>query len=196
MPRRKIAFVKNYFYHVFNRGSRKQNIFLNDNDYQRFLEKTKKYKEKFKISILVYCLLPNHFHFILQQSSTIPISNFLHSVTNSYGKYFNIKNELIGPLFQGRFRAKLIESEEYLLHLSRYIHLNPSPFLSSKEKFSNYPYSSYQFYTGTGKIDKENIVNKEIILSYFSKTQPYLSYKSFVEGKEKDFENISHLILE
>lgn len=120
-------FQKNSYYHVYNRGNRKQNIFLSHRDYTRFLKKTKEYKDKFGVTILCYCLMPNHFHFLLRQDTDVPLTTFMLRLGTSYAKYFNIKYEEVGSLFQDRFRAKLIETDAYLLELSRYIHRNPLP---------------------------------------------------------------------
>ena len=111
-------------YHVYNRGNRKNKIFLNVKDYQRFLRKLKEYTKKFDVSLVCYCLMPNHFHLLLVQKDESAITKFMLSLCTSYSKYFNIKHELVGRLFQARFRAKIVETDEYLLHLSRYIHLN------------------------------------------------------------------------
>src|SRR3989338_6740768 len=122
-------FQKGSYYHVYNRGNRKQSVFLARRDYKRFLEKTLKYKSKFGVTIMCYCLIPNHFHFLFKQNTDIPITSFMLRLSTSYAKYFNIKYDQVGSLFQGRFRAKLIETDEYLLHLSRYIHRNPKEVL-------------------------------------------------------------------
>lgn len=170
------------FYHLYNRGIRKLNIFLEVRDYERFLQKLVEYKEKKDTSLLCYCLMPNHFHLLAQQKSNIPITEFMHLLGTGYAKYFNTKYELVGSLFQGRFRSKIIDNEGYLLHLSRYIHLNSlelNPY-SRKEMLTNYRWSSYsEFVKDSGTLCD----GKEIILDYFSKTLPNLSYREFVESK-------------
>jgi putative transposase len=171
-------FQKDAYYHVYNRGNRKQAIFLQERDYQRFLAKIREYKELFGINILSYCLMPNHFHFLVQQTSDTPITMFMLRLGTSYSKYFNLKYTQVGSLFQGRFQAKLIESDEYLLHLSRYIHRNPVNLLGENQKLSSYIWSSYGSYLGESV---DPIANSLPVLSYFSSNYQLADYKTFVE---------------
>ena len=178
-------------YHVYNRGNRKNKIFLNVKDYQRFLRKLKEYTKKFDVSLVCYCLMPNHFHLLLVQKDESAITKFMLSLCTSYSKYFNIKHELVGRLFQARFRTKIVETDEYLLHLSRYIHLNPVEL--TRMNPVDYPYSSYKNYLGTKKSDW---VKPNFILNFFNRDKmiPYLktypSYEKFVEGFGKEDEGI------
>lgn len=182
-------FQKGSYYHVYNRGNRKQNIFLARRDYKRFLEKSLKYKSKFGVTIMCYCLMFNHFHFLLKQDTDIPITSFMLRLSTSYAKYFNIKYEQVGSLFQGRFRAKLIENDEYLLHLSRYIHRNPMEILPSTPgvELANYEWSSYPSFI---KGSKNELVDPDFILNYFSKKNFSQDYKSFVEYESIDNEDV------
>lgn len=190
-------FQNGFYYHVYNRGNRKQNIFLSYRDYERFLKRVKEYKEKFKISILGYCLMPNHFHFLLRQDSDLPLTSFMLRLGTSYAKYFNIKYGEVGSLFQDRFKAKLVENDEYLLQLSRYIHRNPKEILSSTPgvELVNYQWSSYPTYL---KLANDELTESTFILNYFSKTNLAKDYKNFVEYDFKDEEllSISDLLLE
>lgn len=170
------------YYHVYNRGNRKQQIFLQDRDYERFLEKVAEYKKKFPIKILAYCLMPNHFHFLLQQLATNAISRFFSNLCNSHSRYFNIKYETVGSLYQGRFKAKKVGKDEYLVYLSRYIHLNPVDLFSylGKEALNQlllYQWSSFPIYLSG---NNNEIVEVETILGYFSKKEPVADYKNFV----------------
>jgi len=173
-------FQKGFFYHVYNRGNRKQNIFFSRRDYRRFLEKIREYKSKFGITIICYCLMPNHFHFLLRQNTDIPVTSFMLRLSTSYAKYFNIKYDQVGSLFQGRFRAKLIETDEYLLHLSRYIHRNPKEILPSTPGvgLDKYEWSSYLSFIDKNKAE---LVDPTFILNYFKKNNPKEDYKTFVE---------------
>ena len=170
------------YYHVYNRGNKKQQIFLQDRDYGRFLEKILEYKKKYPLKILAYCLMPNHFHFLVQQLGENALTKFFGDLSNSHSKYFNIKYETVGPLFQGRFKAKKVEKDEYLVHLSRYIHLNPTDlfsYLSGNllEVFLNYPWSSLSVYLSR---TNDELISTDIVLSYFSKKDPVSDYKNFV----------------
>lgn len=175
-------FENGIYYHIYNRGNRKQQIFLQNRDYERFLKKVVEYKKKFSINIVSFCLMPNHFHFLLQQLATNAISRFFSDLCNSHSRYFNIKYETVGSLFQGRFKAKRIEKDEYLVHLSRYIHLNPVELFSFLDKkvtqqLVQYRWSSLPIYL-TGK--ENEIINQKPVLQYFSRKDPVADYKDFV----------------
>lgn len=205
MPLRQTFFAKDCFYHIFNRGNNKNPIFFSQADYSRFLEKLKEYKDQLGISLISYCLLPNHFHLELRQNTDIPLSYFLGRLLNSYARYLGIKYELIGHIFQGRFKAKLIENESYFLQLSRYIHLNPikegllqlqisgnrkrhfDTYL--RDKLRQYPWSSYQEYLS---LNRANLVEKDWILGSF---KTWRGYRHFVEAglSKYDLEELGSL---
>lgn len=144
------------------------------------------------IDIISYCLMPNHFHFLLQQKRHGGITEFISKLTNSYTKYFNIKNNRSGPLLQGEFKAVHVKTDEQLVHLSRYIHLNPLVGYVIKD-LETYHWSSYLEYVG---ITKVNICSKKIILNQFNSAD---SYKQFIldqvdYGKQLEF--IKHQLLD
>ena len=192
-------FENGSFYHIYNRGNRKQQIFLNYKDYERFLDKVLEYKKKFNISIVAFCLMPNHFHFLIQQLSSNTISKFFSDLCNSYSKYFNTKYETVGSLYQGRFKAKKVDKDEYLIHVSRYIHLNPVElFGPSKNLIDNlfdYKWSSLQSYLTP---IKNQIVDTDTILNYFSKKNPVEDYKKFVVSNIKvpAYPAMEHLVFD
>lgn len=147
MPIRKIELIDNEFYHVYNRGIRKENIFLNVKDYERFLLKIDEYKRKFNIKICAWALLPNHFHMIVKaQVRTYPnaITSFFLKLQQSHAMYFKIKYQKIGSVFQGRFNAKQVYDEEYLIQLLHYIHRQPSHHDISAD--NTWPYTSLSSY--------------------------------------------------
>ncbi|MDO8638894.1 MAG: transposase [Candidatus Daviesbacteria bacterium] len=195
-------FVTDGYYHIYNRGVEKRDIFIDRRDYLRFLETLNYYRKSplpVKLSdfrrgnlgikkievqeeivrIFCYSLMPNHFHLLIQQLADDGISKFMRKLSDSYTRYFNTKDERVGPLFQGTFKAKLIETDEYLLQLSKYIHRNsfPLPMWESK----TYPYSSYKYYLSG---EKHPFCDTKFILSYFSKNNPNLDYQSFVGESE------------
>ena len=94
-----------------------------------------------KIELISFVLMPNHFHFELKQKSKKEIESFMRSLITKYSKYFNRKYDRVGPLFQGRYKAILIKSTEYLLHLSRYIHCNPIELLAGNQQLESYPWT-------------------------------------------------------
>jgi len=162
---RKIPFAEGYYYHVYNRGTEKRKIFLKNPDYNKFLEQIKKFNfpkntPKY-VEIVAFCLMPNHFHFLLIPVVDNGIPLFMQKLGTGYTMYFNKKYERTGVLFQGPYRCILIESDSHLLHLTRYIHLNPVKLIEPewKEKgiknwdktnkfLEKYHWSSYKCYIG------------------------------------------------
>jgi len=144
-----------------------------------------------KIEILCYILMPNHFHLILKQIGKNSMELFLKSLITKYVQYFNRKYDRVGHLFQGRYKAILIEKEAYLLHLSRYIHINIQEMLKD-QRLIDYQWSSYSSYIkGIGP----RWLKKDYILSYFKQAQGFSfdSYQGFVEGyKEKSEDEIKN----
>jgi len=146
-------------------------------DFRRGLIRLKETgNQKELVKILAYCLMPNHFHLLVQQLVDGGVTGFVKNLANSYTRYFNTRHERIGALFQGAFKARLIETDEYLLQVSKYIHRNSYSLLQWKNKM--YPYSSYRYYLF---LDKHPFCDPSYILSYFSANNPKLNYKSFVE---------------
>lgn len=144
------------------------------------------------VDFVCYVLMPNHFHFLLQQVRDGGISEFVSKLTNSYTKYFNTKNKRVGPLVQGQFKAVLVETNEQLIHLSRYIHLNPLVGHVTKN-LENYLWSSYNEYIGNGNT---NVCSKDIVLGQF---KSFNSYREFVLDQAdygKKLEIIKHQLLD
>lgn len=196
MPYRTTPLATGEYYHIFNRGVAKGNVFANAYDYHRFIKTMQYYalsdeKPKFSnffpnshqinnanrtVSFNAYCLMQNHFHFLLKQDSDGGISEFISKLINSYTKYFNTKYKRIGPLFQGQFKAVHIDSNEQLLHVNRYIHINPSVAYLVKT-LEEYRWSSYPEYLD----DHLGICEKNIILKQFSNKE---SYEKFILDQE------------
>lgn len=176
MPRRRVSFYRNGFYHIFNRGNRKQDIFYSSEDYDFFLNLFNKYKNQYEVSLLCYCSMPNHFHLLLQQLSDYPLSQLMHDFCLTYSKYINEKYKFVGSLFQNRFKAKEINTDESLLYLSKYIHRNPKDLEDSSP--NRYTVSSFSEYLGNYR---RKLCNTQLILDYFSRRNPKLDYLRFVE---------------
>ncbi len=186
------SFIQGGYYHVFNRGNRGEKIFVQTKDYKRYLEKLKEYKKKHNVSILAYCLMPNHLHFLIRQNGPEPISSLFQRLHTAYTMYFNSKYKTGGHLFEGRFKTKMVTRDEYIRHLSRYIHLNP---LEMVKRLPAYNWSSYPTY-----IDDvvDDITDTKIILGQFKRknqTQEDAKreYKLFVRSSEKLPEKIKDL---
>lgn len=203
MPGKNILknYVENGVYHIYNRGVEKRDIFTSKNDYIVFLYFLKQYllslddpekdhstKERIllrrsfkdKIEIMAFCLMPNHFHLVVRQKGKNDMTEFMKCLGTSYSMYFNGKYSRVGSLFQGRYKAALVLSDDYLLHLTRYVHLNPveAGLCDLAEK---YEFSSYKDYIGENKI---KWISPKFVLDYFSQNNSLLGksdYKKFVE---------------
>lgn len=212
MPYRTTQLVNDNFYHVYNRGVAKLPIFSNKSDYQRFLETITYYqikgpkprfsyliRKKFLdfnksqkiVEIIAYCLMPNHFHLLVKQCGEGGITEFARKFSDSYTKYYNIKYKRVGPLFQGEFKAILIQSDEQLVHLMRYIHLNPLVGNLTKDLL-NYPWSSHFEYLNNA----QKICNKQPINSFFKTVDDYKSFLIDHAGYAKQLDYIKHQTLE
>ena len=183
------------YYHVINRGNNREKIFKNDRDKEKFLEYLKKANERFSVIIHTYCLMSNHFH-LLVETPEPNLSVAMQWINVSYATYFNRKRGRHGHLFQGRFKAILIDADEYLKHLSRYIHLNPvrAKMVSSPSK---YQWSSYCAFIGRQKTPQ--FLETDWLLSNFgkSKKEAKQKYKDFVEGADvKTLENPHRQVIE
>lgn len=183
--------VKRYsseaYYHVYNRGVAKQTIFADDEDYTVFLGLFKRYLSKGpvvdnegrdyqslygKLILLAFCLMPNHFHLLIYQEDPQGMTRLLRRVATGYAMYFNKKYDRVGPIFQDRFKAVLIEDDSYLEHISRYIHLNPEDYRSWR--FSSLPYYLY------GR--RAEWLKPELILAMFKDVQEYENFLNDYKG--------------
>lgn len=146
------------------------------------------------ITLLSYCLMPNHFHLLVKQTDADTIDRFMNSFAVRYSMYFNRKYRRVGPLFQGIYKAVLVTSDEQLLHLSRYIHRNPIALASQDTLLQGYSYSSYPQYIG---LSHTAWVHPEEILAYFSKSKKR-GYQKFVEDttEETGMDMIAKIILD
>lgn len=138
-----------------------------------------------EITLLAYCLMPNHFHFLIKQKNAQSIDKFMNSFGTRYTMYFNRKYKRVGSLWQAVYKAVLVNDDEQLLHLTRFIHKQALSNLGEESQPS-----SYLDYL---KKRKTEWINPEEILSYFGNNNPKLSYKSFVDQTEdlKIIENLT-----
>lgn len=212
MPRRIIPFASGYYYHIYNRGVEKRSIFQNNRDYGRLIKTIKYYQLEgpkprlskflnssiFKldlnskiVEIICYCLMPNHFHFLIKQLKDGGITEFISKLSNSYTKYYNTKHSRIGPLLQGEFKAVLVEGEEQFIHLSRYIHLNPIASLLVKD-LKNFRWSSYEEYIS----NSNGICSKEDIMGYFKSPRDYEQFVLDQVSYAQSLERIKHAVID
>jgi len=123
MPIRKQELLNDQLYHVYNKGL--CDIFRGNNDCRKFILNVKKYSKKFRVRIISYALMSNHFHFLLMQEVDNSTRNFMTKVQQSHAMYFNVKYSRKGPLFISRFKAKAVTTEGYYIEIRRYIANNP-----------------------------------------------------------------------
>lgn len=223
MPTRRVPLVNESIYHVVNRTIDSKKVFSSRRNCERFFQlssyyrsskatigfsklerlnleikkevlKQIPYKKYFKINILAFCFMPTHFHFLLKQNKENGISEFIANITNAFTRYFNIKSERKGPIFLPRFRAERIKSDSQLIHVSRYIHLNPfsGDLVKNFRALVEFFWSSYQEYV----TDTKHLLSddRETILSLFDYQRR--RYQDFVEDQadyQRSLEELKYL---
>ena len=125
MPVRRTPFLAGHFYHIYNRGVNAGRVFFGLDNYKYFLSLVAKKLSRHRIRIVAYFLMPNHFHLLLRPDLDETVAAFMNSLCGAYARALNRQRGRRGPLFQGRYRSIEVEAEAYLIHLARYIHLNP-----------------------------------------------------------------------
>jgi len=193
-------------YHIYNRGVEKREIFLDDSDYLRFIHNLYEFNgndaaRKFSVcenitkinsnkqgnlsvEILCYCLMPNHYHILLRQKRDGGIVQFMHKLGTGYTMYFNERYQRSGVLFQGKFKAVMIDNEAYFKHIPYYIHSNPLEIIEPDWKIDgindmkkclqfleNYRWSSYADYIG--KKNFPSVISKEFFTTILGNNYQY-----------------------
>ena len=168
------------FYHVTSRGNDRKNVFKSKHDREKFLEYLESATQRYNALIHAYCLMDNHYHLLLETpSGNLP--QIMRHINGAYTTYFNVKRARTGHLFQGRYKAILVDIDEYAKELSRYIHLNPV-----RAKMVETPevhcWSSYKFYIGKEK--PAEWLYRDLILGYFGKkvSAAQKGYQEFVNA--------------
>ncbi len=188
---RKEHIVDDEFYHVYNRGNNRQTIFLDDDDYASFDRRLKECANRYDVQVLVYCLMPNHYHLILSQGTGGSIASMMHALTTSVAKRFNIRYCRSGHLFQGPYRCKRLVSNEYFTHVARYIHIN-AVVAGLADRPEDWKYSNYATLVGRDEgylhptrakvtFSKSNDSDKGNLLLSFFDNEPR-QYKEFVDA--------------
>lgn len=222
MPIREDVFQNNCYYHIFDKTIENKNVFSTEKIANEFIQtflyyrsinssikfskfKTLKQKEHekiqseimnrdtFKIDIVSYNLMPDHYHFIIKQVRERGIITFMANILNSITRYYNILNDRKGPIFLTQFRSKKIYTEEQLVYISRYIHTNPyaDGVIDEIDDIFNYPYSSIKSYIGYKNIEK---INTQDVLSYFE--NDINRYKNFIlrnADDQKEHKYLQHI---
>lgn len=224
MPGRLELLVTGEIYHVFNRGIDRRPVFTSIKEYDRayktisyyrfarppvklarFLALREELRDELMrnlemsfdklIKIYSFCLMPNHFHFLIRQEIDGGISKFLSNFQNSYTRYFNVRNERTGSLLMDQFKTVRIETNEQLVHISRYIHLNPYTgyVIKTMEELENYPWSSLSNYLG---LRKSEIIDTELVMSSFKDVDTYREFILDQAEYQRELKAIEHLIIE
>jgi len=165
-------------YHVTSRGNEKKDIFSSPEDYEQFKSYLYEAREKFGYKLHAYVLMTNHFHLLIETPEA-NLNRLMHYINGSYTGYFNRHNRRVGHLFQGRYKAILVDRDSYLMELSRYMHLNPVR-AGMVGKPEDYQYSSYRSYIFPAG---ENIVDRDMILGMVSNKpkEAFERYRYFTE---------------
>ncbi|GBE28168.1 transposase IS200 like protein [bacterium BMS3Bbin03] len=174
-------------YHILNRGNDKQNIFFEPENYLFFMRRLRHYVQKFDILVICYCLMPNHFHLCLEETVERGISRAMLGLQTSYAKAINKRRGHTGHVWQDTFKYVHVDTDEYLLHLTRYIHLNPVK-AGMAEKAEDWEFSSYRDYIG---LRRGTLPKRDIIWSYFSTTA---AYRQFVEDYQEEMMGEKYLL--
>ncbi len=194
--------VDDSYYHIYARGHNKQKVFRDDEDFLFFIGLFRRHLSPKEVvdksgrsyphlwgdlELLAYCLMPNHFHMLVYQVEQASMSRLMRAIMTSYSCYFNRKYKKTGPLFETRYKASLIDSDEYLMHISRYIHLNPGDWQA-------YPYSSIHAYFGVGQ---EDWLQPGRIIELFGSApvyadflDDYVSYKKSLDKIKDELANL------
>lgn len=201
---RKTIITAGEYYHIYNRGNRKQNIFLERNDYVRFLflilylqssipiynigyavahfikhrvfnnSLNEKVAHMRTVDLAVFTLMPNHFHLVVYERKESGISSYMQRVQNAYAKYFNHKYQTAGHVFQGPYQSVHIENNEQLLHVSAYIHRNQREISEWKNKEQDYLWSSYHDYANENRWGE--LLSQKIISKQFLDPSEYVDF--------------------
>lgn len=223
MPYRKIIHATGEIYHIFNRGVNRMDIFSSVASFSRFIDLMEYYhfantrnsfsnfkrrpaeereeimdelyrENELRVEIFAFCLMNNHFHILARQVAENGVGDFTRNIQNAYAKYYNLKSNRSGPLFQPMFKSVRIEDENQLLHVSRYIHLNPSTgHLVSIKNLPTFPWSSLSCYTDNSY--EFPFIDTELILGMLNKNK----YKYFIYNQaeyQRELHKIKHLTLE
>lgn len=224
MPYRTTALTNGEIYHIFNRGVNKQSIFWDERDYNRVIDsmiyysfikpqirysylnrllpderaqvwKELRAKHDRLVDLIAYVYMPNHYHFLLKQLTDDGITHFLGTWQNSFCRYVNTRHSRIGPLFQGQFKAVRISTDAQLVHVSRYIHLNPhtSLIVNDKKELEEYPWSSFSEYINP---KAPSICQKDIVLGQFKDSDSYKSLVFDQADYQRSLKRIKDLLID
>ena len=199
MPSRNVlkADIADNFYHIYARGNSRGKVFADDEDYQFFLKLLRRYlsaeeaKDPYgisypnfynKLELTCFCLMPNHFHLLIYQHQQGAMAGLMRSLLTSYSRYFNKKYQRSGPLFESRYKASRIDADNYLEHITRYIHLNP-------RQWRGHEYSSLKYYLLQ---NQESWIRPNRILALFKSPHEYEQFVEDYSGHKQMLDILKH----
>jgi REP element-mobilizing transposase RayT len=172
MPSKRPEYLPGHYYHFYNRGAHRLSVFREEDNYLFVLRKMKAYCRSLHLVPIAYCLLPNHYHWLVRQDGEEPAGRLPQRVFNSYGKAYNKRYDHSGTLFEGDYRVKRIDRPAYLLHLCRYIHANPV-IHGLVDDVVDWPYSNYLEWIG----EREGtLVDHEFVRAHFPVADDYRAF--------------------
>lgn len=193
MPYRRIQFAQGQYYHVYNRGSGRQPIFREEDNYLFTLRLVRKYASALGITVVAYCLMPNHYHLLLRQDGADAAGLLPQRIFNSYTKAFNKRYGRSGTLFEGRYKAIYVDKDHYLLHLCRYIHANPVKH-GVVRRLKKWLYSNYLEWIGARH---GTLVDQDFVREHFPVPQAYAQFVlDYLAGVDALPEGIAAYLLE
>jgi putative transposase len=188
MVKRNVKFLRGKYFHIYNRGANKKKIFFEEENYFYLLKKLKHYSKKYEFSVIAYCLMPNHFHFVFRQDGDNPLNIPIAFLFNGYTKAVNKRYNRTGTLFEGPFKSIEVENVNYLLELCRYIHRNPVDD-GLVEKLEDWKFSNYLEWIGTrnGTLVDLKFRDKHFkdAKNYESYVKDHISIKQAIKGLTK-----------
>ena len=168
-----VPWMRGHYYHLYNRGMSKTAIFREEDNYHYVLLKARRYCQDFQLSMIAYCLMPNHYHFLVRQDGLQRAGKLPQLIFNGYSKAYNKRYDHSGTLFERRYQSKHIKQDSHLLHLCRYIHANPVVD-GVVERPEDWQYSNYREWVG---LRKGKLVDWEFVRENFHSAA---SYREFV----------------
>jgi len=188
--------MKDTLHFITCRGEHNESIFKEEGDYTMFLELLKRYQEQYGIKIFAFCLLPEHFHLLVElekkvfedsakQNKSQEISDFMRDLNNNYTKYYNSRYARKGHLFRERFKGALVEKHSYLLKMTAYIHLNPEK-LNIAADAKEYSHSSYQYYLYNDLAESKGMGFMKAAIDEALNLLGNANYAEFVRGVSQD----------
>jgi REP element-mobilizing transposase RayT len=172
MPQKRPDYLANHYYHFYNRGAHKVSIFREPDNYLFVLHKVKQYLAELELTMIVYCLMPNHYHFVTRQDGGHAAGLLLQRIFNSYSKAYNKRYQHSGTLFEDNYKVKPVLTTSYLLHLCRYIHGNPVKD-GLVADLADWPYSNYLEWIGQRN---GSLYDPEFVQMNFSSPDEYRAF--------------------